>query len=569
MQFTYENIGNSTFLVYDVKSTEKIDNLTVGILSNRQIPGIIQTNFVQADGKTVLKYDVSSTVSVAHIFAGLVEKKHLMGILRGVVNAFSFAEENNIKASSILFDWDYIYTNVSTGETNLICLPLFVEETYEYDIRKSIIELINCLQFEQQEDTSYINKILNYLDTVEFSMQSFGSFLNTIDSKERMSSAFEEINAGRTQAISQEQYMVHSNMSGKVSMGLSGQHPIGAAGQPQMGIPGQYPIGAAGRPQMGMSGQYQMGAAGQPQMGMSGQVPMGVAGQPQMGMSGQVPMGVAGQPQMGMPGQVPMGVPGQPQMGMPGQVPMGAQGQPQMERPSQNSFGTSVSNNVEAGQDEKITWSYLVLHFSKENISKYIQQKKSRKQTKNLAKNGNENVQIVPGAPRQNVQSGYYGMPGQAPMGMPNQQPMGITGRPMMPQQMMGTAMGYGETTVLDGANLAGETTVLGMDELMAYQRKVFIVRKKNGERVQITKPVFRIGKERSYVDYYIGDNTAISRSHAEILQRGEDYYIVDTNSTNHTYVNDLMLQSNVEAKLENGTHFRLANETFEMVISQ
>ena len=493
MQFTYENIGNSTFLVYDVKSTEKIDNLTVGILSNRQIPGIIQTNFVQADGKTVLKYDVSSTVSVAHIFAGLVEKKHLMGILRGVVNAFSFAEENNIKASSILFDWDYIYTNVSTGETNLICLPLIVEETYEYDIRQSIIELINCLQFEQQEDTSYINKILNYLDTVEFSMQSFSSFLNTIDSKERMTSAFEEINAGRTQAISQEQYMVHSNMSGKVSMGLSGQHPIGAAGQPQMG----------------------------------------------------------------MSSQVPMGVPGQPQMGMPGQVPMGAQGQPQMERPSQNSFGTSVSNNVEAGQDEKITWSYLVLHFSKENISKYIQQKKSRKQTKNLAKNGNENVQIVPGAPRQNVQSGYYGMPGQAPMGMPNQQPMGITGRPMMPQQMMGTAMGY------------GETTVLGMDELMAYQRKVFIVRKKNGERVQITKPVFRIGKERSYVDYYIGDNTAISRSHAEILQRGEDYYIVDTNSTNHTYVNDLMLQSNVEAKLENGTHFRLANETFEMVISQ
>ena len=521
MQFTYENIGNSTFLVYDVKTTEKIDNLTVGILSNRQIPGIIQTNFVQADGKTVLKYDVSSTVSVAHIFAGLVEKKHLMGILRGVVNAFSFAEENNIKASSILFDWDYIYTNVSTGETNLICLPLFVEETYEYDIRQSIIELINCLQFEQQEDTSYINKILNYLDTVEFSMQSFSSFLNSIDSKERMSSAFEEINAGRTQAISQEQYMVHSNMSGKVSMGLSGQHPIGAAGQPQMG----------------MSGQYQMGAPGQPQMGMPGQVPMGVAGQPQMGMSGQ--------------------------------VPMGAPGQPQMERPSQNSFGTSVSNNVEAGQDEKITWSYLVLHFSKENISKYIQQKKSRKQTKNLAKNGNENVQIVPGAPRQNVQSGYYGMPGQAPMGMPNQQPMGITGRPMMPQQMMGTAMGYGETTVLDGANLAGETTVLGMDELMAYQRKVFIVRKKNGERVQITKPVFRIGKERSYVDYYIGDNTAISRSHAEILQRGEDYYIVDTNSTNHTYVNDLMLQSNVEAKLENGTHFRLANETFEMVISQ
>ena len=554
MQFTYENIGNSTFLVYDVKSTEKIDNLTVGILSNRQIPGITQTNFVQADGKTVLKYDVSSTVSAAHIFAGLVEKKHLMGILRGVVNAFTFAEENNIKASSILFDWDYIYTNVSTGETNLICLPLIMEETNEYDIKQRIKEMIKGLQLEQQEDTSYVGKIVNYLDTVDFSMQGFSNLLESIDSKDRMSSPFEEGNAGRTQAISQEQYMVNLNMQV--------QAPMGTPGQPQMGMPGQAP----------------MGTPGQPQMGMPGQAPMGTLGQPQMGMPGQAPMGTPVQAPMGTPSQAPMGTPGQAPMGTPGQAPMGMAGQAPMGMAGQQNFGPAVNNNIGAGIEKEITWTYLLLHYSKENAAKYKQQKQYRKQAKILAKNSN-NVQVVPGAPSQNGQSGFYGMSGQSPMGMVNQQPMGMgtpvqapmgnAGRPVMPQQMMGTGMGFAETTVLDGANLAGETTVLGMDELMAYQRKVFIVRKKNGERVQITKPVFRIGKERSYVDYYIGDNTAISRSHAEILQRGEDYYIVDTNSTNHTYVNDLMLQSNVEAKLENGTHFRLANETFEMVISQ
>ena len=79
-----------------------------------------------------------------------------------------------------------------------------------------------------------------------------------------------------------------------------------------------------------------------------------------------------------------------------------------------------------------------------------------------------------------------------------------------------------------------------------------------------MNKPIFRIGKEKSYVDYFVGDNTAVSRSHANIITREGKYYIVDTNSTNHTYVNGEMIQSNVETPLTHGTKIRLANEEFE-----
>ena len=65
-------------------------------------------------------------------------------------------------------------------------------------------------------------------------------------------------------------------------------------------------------------------------------------------------------------------------------------------------------------------------------------------------------------------------------------------------------------------------------------------------------------------MDYFIGDNPAISRSHANILSRDGEYYIVDTNSTNHTFVNGEMIQSNVETKLTHGTRVTLANEDFE-----
>lgn len=77
----------------------------------------------------------------------------------------------------------------------------------------------------------------------------------------------------------------------------------------------------------------------------------------------------------------------------------------------------------------------------------------------------------------------------------------------------------FGDTTVLSGDNI-GDTTVLGSDMGTTYQqaKSAYLVRKKNNERIKITKDVFYIGKERSFVDYFIGDNPAISRSHANII---------------------------------------------------
>lgn len=130
----------------------------------------------------------------------------------------------------------------------------------------------------------------------------------------------------------------------------------------------------------------------------------------------------------------------------------------------------------------------------------------------------------------------------------------------MQPQTSVRT--NFGETTVLGMGAGIGETTVLGVAQ--AAQVQPNLIRRKTDEHISVSKPVFRIGKERSYVDYFIGDNTAISRSHANIIIRDGEYFVVDTNSTNHTYVNGVMLQSNVETAIAHGDIIRLANEDFE-----
>ena len=151
-----------------------------------------------------------------------------------------------------------------------------------------------------------------------------------------------------------------------------------------------------------------------------------------------------------------------------------------------------------------------------------------------------------------------------APAPQPVPTPVAPAPMPMVPP--MGQPANFGETTVLGGGGI-GETTVLGAAPI-AQEVKPILLRIKNNERIIIDKPVFRIGKERSYVDYFIGDNSAISRSHANIVTRDGEYFVVDTNSTNHTYVNGGMIQSNVETKITPGTKIRLGNEEFEFKLN-
>lgn len=115
-------------------------------------------------------------------------------------------------------------------------------------------------------------------------------------------------------------------------------------------------------------------------------------------------------------------------------------------------------------------------------------------------------------------------------------------------------------TTVL-GADPGG-TTVLGSEELEAPVFP-YLIREKTEEKISVNKPSFRIGAERKYVDYWVNDNSTVSRSHADILTREKRYFIIDLNSTNKTYVDGRAIPVEKKIELFDGTRIRLSNEEF------
>ncbi len=82
-------------------------------------------------------------------------------------------------------------------------------------------------------------------------------------------------------------------------------------------------------------------------------------------------------------------------------------------------------------------------------------------------------------------------------------------------------------------------------------------------ETISVNKPVFRLGKEKSYVDYFVTNNIAVSRSHADIITRNNGYFVKDLNSKNHTYINGQELPVQCETEIFDGDKLRLGNEEF------
>ena len=553
MSFTYENLGTNTYLVYDVKPDDQIDTMSLGMLTNNKILGLVPTVFVQMNEQKLIKYNVSSKVSVRQFFSGQVNKRRLIGVLNGIVNGLLSAEDYMIDINSLVLDLDYIFADVTTCEATMICLPIIGLKPCQNDLCIFFKNIMSNTQFDSSENLDYVAKIFNFLnDSSGFSIQSFKNLLD-------------EIKNNKTNAS--------PNFA---SAGNS------ASGQPRMVQP---------KP------QYQNRPAPAAQV-------LNKQNSPYIAAERTIPQN---------------------------NQPCAPKPNVYNNTPKTEQYNVNKGQKNSSDDENKVTLGDLLMHFSHERLEQYKSQKHNEKTNKNpnvkqtgqhktskkesgygFSVPGQQNSYgfAVPGQTTGTVQQASlpkkpesapalnnsfqpqknvftqpaakinnqgnvnanvkFQMPQERQPQMQSQMPQ--ERQPQMQPQMpyrnpsvVNPPVNFGETTVL-GANTSGETTVLNLNNV---QTKVcpYLIRKKNNERIEINKPVFRIGKERSYVDYFVSDNTAVSRSHANIIIRDGRYFIIDTNSTNHTYVNGSVIQSNTEVEITNGDRVRLGNEEFEFNI--
>lgn len=90
-----------------------------------------------------------------------------------------------------------------------------------------------------------------------------------------------------------------------------------------------------------------------------------------------------------------------------------------------------------------------------------------------------------------------------------------------------------------------------------------YIVRHKNDEKIELNSKEMLLGRYLTMTDYYIDNNSYVSKVHAKIVENNNKYYVVDCDSLNKTYLNLVLLKPNESYELNDGDEIKLANEKF------
>ncbi|MDR0671672.1 MAG: DUF6382 domain-containing protein, partial [Oscillospiraceae bacterium] len=173
MKLGFETQGVNTYLICRLENGEAIDTFTFGMITNTRVPGLSPVLFTQIDDARILKYNISSKVPLRHFLGGQVNKKRLLGVFSGIAAALTSAEEYMLEIETFLFDVDNIYTDVSTCEASLICLPVR-REVGAVNLVSFFKDIMFNTQFDQSENCDYVAQIINYLNSVvAFSLPDF------------------------------------------------------------------------------------------------------------------------------------------------------------------------------------------------------------------------------------------------------------------------------------------------------------------------------------------------------------------------------------------------------------
>lgn len=588
MQFTFENQGMNTYLVYQILNDDVIDSMSLGMLTNNKIPGLASTLFTQMNEQKFVKYNVSAKISVKQFFSGVVNKKRLIGVCLGIVNAMISAEEYMIDTNTILLDTDYIYSDVSTCETVLICLPIERIDAKAVDLGSFFKGIVFGIQYDLTENNDYVGKIINYLNsTPVFSIYDFKEILDDINNNVTyfaQQNSYPDTTPAQNPAVQKQSSSSTINIQKNEQNGIQGNvNNVSNQTRSQ----DKYIVDASrgnGYSQANQSNNtlakqhdFQAVATNINQVQNSNQ-------SPNIGKS-QTQKKEKQENKSKQSNQFAFDIPGQSNQVISAQ-------------------SSAVQQNNNAADEKSMSALYLLRHYSKENAEIYKSQKESRK---NKKVNTTQNNFNYPGSNAQgnnlnqtnhsqnfagsqsgsvnysnqnNVSNNYANKQNQSQMYYGQQNTMAQMNNSMnnhievvpATQSYNSQAQGgmdFGNTMVLATSNQAPQTEVLSVNP-MQKQIHAYLVRQKNKERIIIDdKEIFRIGAEKSYVDYFVGDNPAVSRSHCYIVKRNDEYYIVDTNSSNHTYVDGSIIGSGSEVNIINGTKIRLANEDFEFIIGQ
>lgn len=569
MKYSYENQDAATFLVCELEEGEQVDELGQGMLGNNQISGILPVAFLQVDEKKYFRVNVSSKVQLESLLSGKVNRVKLLNILEGICEAYIGIKDYFLDSAQLLSDPKYVFCEVSTGKTSMVYMPVLTDSNDGQDDFTAFVKnIIFGTTFAQESNMDYVPRLMNFLNSKK-----------TLDAKEFLAFVKELWNPSENSRMDHKpEPIMYPDKNSQTERNNGAyrdtyQNDTGN-GYRQSGQGASYSGYTASSAQQGYSNY---GIQGQTYSGIDSPnlqnngYGNGLQNNAYQGMSYPNAFGGAytqgGSPNNQSESQQPVKEKKKKKRGL---FSFGRKKDEEAQENTKAGFNIPQSPAPVSFFGQKSDAPYSVGHMNAPGQQPY--------QTQQSFQNQQPYTGQQQGAGGSYSQYGQYQQNnGNQPFRRPEQHSVyqnrstdnqhtasSNTGYQKNNYAAIAAAAGDG-TTFLNVKNTSDATTYLSPDMLNGLRKSTATLRReRTGEVVSINQDVFHIGKDRSYVHYFISDNPGISRSHADIIRRDGKYYVRDTNSMNHTCLNNEMLTSNTEYELRNGDDLLFADEHFE-----
>lgn len=518
MQLSYETQGTNTYLVYTVPQDAELDMISLGMLANNHIPGLAKTIFSQIDSTKYIKYNVSSKVPSEQMFISPISKRRFIGVLNGIINAALSAEEYMLESDALLFDLSYMFSDVMTGETVLICVPTDEQRESPTDLKDFIKRIMYNTSFDQNENCDYIAKIINYINSSALLvLPDFQEFLRSL--------AKEQVESQNRQPVSQPQPQPQPRL-------MNVETPERAIPHSQVNTGQINPVSPA------VSQVHQVAQKTGPSPQHAGQSVDAPSTQDDSAVKSAT------------------GEPGSKQMSL-----------MYLLRHYSKENAAVYKAQQEQAKDANNT-------ASPRSEAKKVDKKAAKREEKKAAKRGNISSPaaefMVPGMSNGSPATSPSPTPAavtsgsQTPIRQAAPTPAQYTPVSPLPLQQSPMSQAFFAVSEDFSSDLGGdETVILGAGG--AHQAVMpYLVRKKNNERIPLDKDFFRLGRDVDFNDYAIIDNRYVGHSHCHLIQQDGEFFVVDDNSKNHTSVNGKVIAPGQLIKLSHGYVISVADEEFE-----
>lgn len=533
MNFSYETVGNSSYLVATFEGGAGVINYQMQMLANNEIKNIIPANKRQKNEDILISYNITSKISLAQVDSmNKIPKTGLINIIEGALEALADIQEYQLVSSGIVFDEEYIFIKPGTFEPGFIYVPSSTEDAGIAPLKQLILSLIVGSKVEMTND-NFVQVLLETLNNPVLTADD----LKKVCAKYRVGGMrrdeFKAVVNQQPEPKPAAQPKPEPKPEPKPVMQPKPEpKPEPVAVQPESV---QRPVTqTVQRPVVKPDSQAQPKPASQPAAKK--------AEKPQKSSGGKKVLFIALQAVLVV-----------------AIVAILFSGALNNEDGSINFAYVGGIFLVAAAVDFIIYREMFVNNKSKDEAAAPAKKAPAKKAPPSgkpaPAMPGKGPVAMPKGAPQ----------PAPKPVSQPAPEPVQEPAPEPIPQpapipQPTYVAPEAIAPQMINDMDMENENTVIMSD---SNEGGAYLEYYENGisSKIKLTRPNFVIGKLRNQCDYVLMNNK-ISKIHAEFITRGNEYFIKDFNSTNGTYINGSAdrIQSNMEYQIYNGDRITLAN---------